>query len=135
MCLEVGHASPAPDCNCGVYGIAELEQLRQHGLCLVPHVAIVAGQVALWGRVLDDGTTEKAGAWRGEYGCPAALWLVEGTLPQPAVASTLDRLRDYGVPVATMALDGAVAGVSAAILRFQGMSAQTNRWASAAPDA
>lgn len=135
VCLEVGHASPANDCNCGVYGIAELDQLRQHGLCLVPHVAIVVGQVALWGRVIDDNTADKAGAWRGEHGRPAALWLVEGTLPEPALASTVDRLGDYGVPVATMALDDAVAGVSAAVLGFQAMSAQTNRWATADPDA
>lgn len=130
VCLEVGHASPALDCSCGLYGIDELDRLRQHGLCLVPNVAIVVGQVALWGRVADDG-----GAWRAEMASPLSLSLVEGTLADDEVAPTVEALRAYGVAVDTVALDDAVAGVSAAVLDFQAMSTTTNRWDTGETDA
>lgn len=129
VCLEVGHASPALDCSCGLYGIDELDRLRQHGLCLVPNVAVVVGRVALWGRVADDG-----GAWRAEMASPLSLSLVEGTLADDAVAPTVEALRAYEVTVGTVALDEAVAGVSAAVLDFQAMSATTNRWDTGDPD-
>lgn len=124
VCLEVGHAAPDRDCNCGLYGIDGIERLRQHGLCLVPNVAIVCGRVALWGKVIDDD-----GAWRGEFARPVALSLVTGTVGEVTTASVLKGLAVYGVPVDTIALAEAVAGVSAAVLGFQAMSAQTNRWA------
>jgi hypothetical protein len=106
-----------------VYGAHDLEALRDHGLCVVPSVLVV-GEVDLWGRVLleEDG-------WRAQYGYPARLHLVPETVDDPARAAALtEALAAYGVPVATMPLADAVAGITAMMLQNQLMAARASRW-------
>jgi len=121
ICVEVGHPAPADRCNCGLYANPDLEALRQHGLCLAPDV-IVLGQVALWGKVVDDEPN-----YRGEFAYPARLSLVvdsmvDDTLPE----ALIEGLSAYRVPVHTTTLDEAVTGMSADMLRFQTMSRRTS---------
>jgi hypothetical protein len=122
VCVEIGHPAPAERCNCGLYANPELEALRQHGLCLAPE-AIVLGQVALWGKVVDDEPS-----YRAEFAYPARLSLVvdslaDGTSPDELV----EGLGAYRVPVHTTTLDEAVAGMSADMLKFQAMSRRTSQ--------
>ncbi len=122
VCVEIGHPAPAERCNCGVYANPELEALRQHGLCLAPE-AIVLGQVALWGKVVDDEPSLRA-----ELAYPARLSLVVDSLADDTPAETiLEGLTAYGVPVHATTLDDAVAGMSADMLKFQAMSRRTSR--------
>ena len=121
VCVEIGHPAPAERCNCGLYANPDFEALRQHGLCLAPDV-IVVGQVALWGKVVDDEPS-----LRGEFAYPARLSLVvdslvDGTPPEDLV----EGLRAYQVPVHTTTLDEAVTGMSADMLKFQAMSRRTS---------
>lgn len=121
-CLEVGHPAPADRCNCGLYANPDFDALRQHGLCLAPDV-IVVGQVALWGKVVDDEPS-----FRGEFAYPARLSLVvdslvDGTSPEALV----EGLGAYRVPVHTTTLEEAVAGPSADMLKFQAMSLRTSQ--------
>lgn len=120
-CLEVGHPAPAERCNCGIHASADLETLRQHGLCLVPDVGVVVGRVTLGGRVLDDG-----GGWRAERAKPATLSVVVETVAPAALGDVMEGLGAYGVAVDTVGLDQAVAGASAAMLAFQAMSARAS---------
>ena len=122
VCVEVGHPAPAERCNCGLYANPELEALRQHGLCLAPDV-IVVGQVALWGKVVDDEPS-----LRGEFAYPARLSLVVDSLIDDTSPDTLvEGLGAYRVPVHTTTLDEAVAGMSADMLKFQAMSRRTSQ--------
>ena len=117
ICVEVGHPAPAERCNCGLYANPHLEALRQHGLCLAPDVVVV-GQVALWGKVVDDEPS-----YRGEFAYPARLSLVVDSLVDDSTPDTLvEGLSAYRVPVHTTTLDEAVAGMSADMLKFQAMS-------------
>ena len=121
VCVEVGHPAPAERCNCGLYANPDLEALRQHGLCLAPEVVVV-GQVALWGRVIDDEPS-----YRGEFAYPARLSLVVDSLVDDTSPETLvEGLRAYQVPVHTTTLDEAVTGMSADMLKFQAMSRRTS---------
>lgn len=121
VCVEVGHPAPADRCNCGLYANPDLEALRQHGLCLAPE-AIVLGQVALWGKVVDDEPN-----YRAEFAYPARLSLVVDSLSDDGSADELvEGLAAYRVPVHTTTLDEAVAGMSADMLRFQAMSRRTS---------
>ena len=121
LCVEVGHPAPAERCNCGRYANPALEALRQHGLCLAPE-AIVLGQVALWGKVVDDEPS-----YRAEFAYPARLSLVVDSLVDDTPPETLlEGLSAYGVPVLTITLDEAVAGMSADMLKFQAMSRRTS---------
>jgi hypothetical protein len=121
VCVEIGHPAPADRCNCGIYANPELEALRQHGLCLAPE-AIVLGQVALWGKVVDDEPS-----LRGEHAYPARLSLVIDSLIDDTPPNTiLEGLTAYGVPVHSTTLDEAVAGMSADMLKFQAMSRRTS---------
>jgi hypothetical protein len=121
-CLEVNHPAPDPDCNCGIYGTADFEGLKEHGLCLFPDVALVVGQVALWGTVVGDG-----GGYRGELGYPVRLSVVVDTVAGGGIDGVTAGLARYGVPVEHTALDDAVAGASATMLRFQAMSLRASR--------
>ena len=117
VCVEIGHPAPADRCNCGIYANPELEALRQHGLCLAPDV-IVLGQVALWGKVVDDEPS-----LRGEFAYPARLSLVvDSLIDDTPVDTLLGGLTAYGVPVHSTTLDEAVAGMSKDMLKFQAMS-------------
>lgn len=121
ICVEVGHPAPAERCNCGLYANPHLEALRQHGLCLAPDVVVV-GQVALWGKVVDDEPS-----YRGEFAYPARLSLVIDSLVDGTSPDTLvEGLSAYRVPVHTTTLDEAVAGMSADMLKFQAMSRRTS---------
>ncbi len=121
ICVEVGHPAPAERCNCGLYANPDLEALRQHGLCLAPE-AIVLGQVALWGKVVDGEPS-----LRGELAYPARLSLVVDSLVDDTpVESLLEGLAAYRVPVHTTTLDEAVTGMSADMLKFQAMSRRTS---------
>ncbi|HEX2119305.1 MAG TPA: hypothetical protein VHF91_08990 [Acidimicrobiales bacterium] len=122
VCVEVGHPAPADHCNCGLYANRDLEALRQHGLCLAPDV-IVLGQVALWGKVIDDEPN-----FRGEFAYPARLSLVVDSLIDATPAEDLvNGLGAYRIPVHTTTLDEAVAGMSADMLKFQAMSRRSSR--------
>lgn len=122
VCLEIGHPAPAERCNCGLYANPEFEGLRQHGLCLAPEV-IVVGQVALWGKVIDEEPS-----LRGEFAYPARLSLVVDSLvDDTGPEALLEGLRAYRVPVHTTTLDEAVAGMSADMLKFQAMSRRTSQ--------
>lgn len=121
ICVEVGHPAPAEHCNCGLYANPDLEALRQHGLCLAPE-AIVLGQVALWGKVIDDEPS-----YRGEFAYPARLSLVvDSLIDDTPPERLLEELSAYRVPVQTITLDEAVAGMSADMLKFQAMSRRTS---------
>jgi len=120
-CLEVAHPAPAERCNCGIYASADLGTLREHGLCLTPDVGIVLGRVRLGGRVLDDGQ-----ALRGETAVPLSLSIVAETVPPERIEAATAALAAYGVPVDVVVIDQAVAGASAAMLRFQVMSARAS---------
>ena len=121
QCVEIGHPAPADRCNCGIYANPDLEALREHGLCLAPDV-IVLGQVALWGKVIDDEPSLRA-----QFASPARLSLVVDSLIDETPAETLlEGLAAYRVPVHTTTLDEAVTGMSADMLRFQAMSRRTS---------
>ena len=120
-CLVAGHRAPDERCDCGVHGSADLDALRQHGLCLAPE-ALVVGQVALWGRVVRDPE-----GWRGEYGEPVRLWVVRELVLDEELDGVTGALAPYGVPVGTIPLADAVAGVSASTLAYQAMAARASR--------
>ncbi len=120
-CSGAGHQAPDEGCECGIYGARDLESLREHGLCLEPD-ALAVGQVALWGRVVDD-----VSGWRAELGRPIGLAVVRELVAGTEVDAMVAALGTYGVPVTTMALVDAVAGVSAAILANQAMAAQCDQ--------
>lgn len=111
-----GHAAPAEGCACGIYGATDMGSLHAQALCLGPE-ALIVGQVDLWGRLVDDGLSLRA-----EYGYPASLALVDGTVPADEHDGVLEHLAAYGRPVTTMAATEAVGPLSAAILAFQAMS-------------
>jgi hypothetical protein len=120
-CLGAGHRAPDARCDCGLYGARDLDSLREHGLCLAPE-ALVVGQVALWGLVLPD-----VSGWRGEYAEPVSLSVVRELLLEEERPGALRALEAYGVPVDTMALADAVAGVTATTLAFQTMAVKASR--------
>jgi len=120
-CMGAGHRAPDAGCDCGVYGARDLESLRQHGLCLAPE-AVAVGRVALWGRVLDD-----TAGWRGQFGRPVAVSVVPEMVDDGELDTVLAALAAYGVPVDTMALSDAVAGVTADVLAHQAMAARASR--------
>lgn len=116
-CASSGHPAPAPGCACGVYAGVDLAALCEHGLCL-PAGGLVVGEVATWGLVL----TEEDG-YRGEYGYPHRLSVVEETVAAGALPNALAALATaYGVPVDTVARAEAVGEVSSAIAAFLDMS-------------
>ncbi len=122
LCIGGGHPAPDPDCSCGVSGTRDLETLRQHGLCVLPG-ALVVGEVDLWGRVVEDSY-----GYRGEFGRPASLALVRQTVDDERhEQQVLGALRAYGVPLTTIDLDEAVAGVTARTLAFQTMASRASR--------
>ncbi len=128
-CLGAGHRAPDARCDCGLYGARDLDALREHGLCLAPE-ALVVGRVALWGLVLPDITgslPERSSGWRAEYAEPAALSVVRELVLDEELPAVLSGLEAYGVPVDTMALADAVAGVTATTLAFQAMAARASR--------
>ncbi len=120
-CLVAGHRAPDEGCDCGVHASADLDALRQHGLCLAPD-PLAVGQVALWGKVVPDRES-----WRGEYGEPVQLWLVRELVLEEELDGLIGALAPYGVPVDAMALADAVAGVSAATLAYQAMAVRASR--------
>ncbi len=121
-CVGGGHPAPSVDCSCGISGTRDLETLRQHGLCVAPG-PLVVGEVDLWGRVVHD-----AYGYRGEFGQPAALALVRQSVDDERhEAQVLDALNAYRVPVTTVELDDAVAGVTAQTLAFQVMANRASR--------
>ena len=121
-CLGGGHPAPAVSCSCGISGALDLETLRQHGLCVAPG-GLVVGQVDLWGRLVSEPY-----GFRGEYGWPASLGLVSETVEDDDLRSRmLQALARYGVPLTLVALDEAVAGVTAATLASQVMSSRASR--------
>jgi hypothetical protein len=128
-CLGAGHRAPDERCDCGIYGAADLPTLREHGLCLAPETLVV-GRVALWGRVIPDvagSLPGRSSGWRGEYAEPAHLSVVRELVLDGELDATVASLGAYGVPVDTVALADAVAGVSEATLAFQAMSARASR--------
>lgn len=122
VCLAGGHPAPAVSCSCGISGARDLDTLRQHGLCVAPG-GLVVGQVDLWGRVVPEPY-----GYRGEYGRVASIGLVAESVEDGAARQRLlDGLGEYGVGVSLVALDEAVAGVTAATLAFQVMSSRASR--------
>jgi hypothetical protein len=120
-CLGGGHPAPDERCECGVHAARDLDTLREHGLCLAPE-ALVVGEVALWGRVVSE-----EARFRGEHAVPVRLSVVRDLLAPEELPGVVERMGAYGVPVATVDLTDAVAGVSAATLAFQAMAARASR--------
>jgi hypothetical protein len=120
-CVVAGHRAPDERCDCGVHGSPDLETLRQHGLCLAEE-PLVVGRVALWGKVVRDHE-----GWRGQYGEPVHLSVVRELVLDGELDGVTAGLAAYGVPVDTMALADAVAGVTAAALAYQAMAARASR--------
>lgn len=120
-CLGGGHPAPDARCNCGISGARDLDTLRNYGLC-VACGPLMVGEVDLWGRIVPDSY-----GYRGEYGKPASIGLVgesvSGDVERDQVVASLEA---YGVPVIVVALDEAVAGVTATTLAFQMMSAKAS---------
>lgn len=116
VCLIDGHDAPAPGCACGIHARPSLAELREEGLCLVPGEALVAGQVALWGTVVEDDH-----GLRAELAAPARLGLVTPAGQEPDQAAR-DHLAAYGVPVDILSPAEALGEVAAAILAHQAMS-------------
>ena len=122
FCLAGGHPAPEVTCSCGISGARDLESLRQHGLCVAPG-GLVVGEVDLWGRVVPEPY-----GYRGEYGRVVSIGLVaESVEDGEDRRRVLDGLGEYGAPVTLVALDDAVAGVTAATLAFQVMSSRASR--------
>ncbi len=116
-CVSSGHAAPAPGCACGVYAAADLDSLREHGLCL-PAGGMVLGEVALWGLVVVEDEE-----YRAERGYPRRLSVVEGSVEAGSLSAAVDGLAAaYGVPVDSVSRSDAVGEVSAAIASFLDMS-------------
>lgn len=122
-CVVAGHRAPDEGCDCGVHGSPDLDTLREHGLCLAQE-PLVVGLVALWGKVVRDHE-----GWRGEYGEPVHLSVVRELVLEEELDGVVAGLGAYGVPVDTMALADAVAGISAATLAYQAMAARASRTA------
>ena len=121
-CVPGGHPAPEATCNCGISGARDLGSLRTYGLCVAPG-PLVVGEVDLWGRLVPD-----IYGWRAEYARPASLALAEGTAADEAEEEAVRAaLAAYRVPVRTIPLDEAVAGVTAATLAFQVMSSRASR--------
>jgi hypothetical protein len=81
------------------------------------------GEVDLWGRLVPD-----LYGWRAEYARPVSLALAEGTAADDAEAeAVLAALEAYRLPVTTVPLHEAVAGVTATTLAFQVMSSRASR--------
>ncbi|MGH9277489.1 MAG: hypothetical protein ACRD12_05210 [Acidimicrobiales bacterium] len=121
VCLTGGHPAPAVNCSCGVSAARDLETLRQHGLCVLPG-GLVVGEVDLWGRIV-----EEPYGYRAQHASPASLGLVAGTVDEDERGLVEDALAAYGVPLAIVDLEDAVAGTTAAMLSFQVMSSQASR--------
>lgn len=113
-CLLDVHDAPAPGCACGIHASPSLEALRDQGLCLAPGEPLVAGQVSLWGTVVEDDH-----GLRAERAAPRRLWLVAAAAGGDAA---LAQLAAYGVPVGALAPAEAMGEVAAAILAHQAMS-------------
>jgi hypothetical protein len=120
-CVVAGHRAPDERCDCGVHGSPDLETLRQHGLC-VAQEPLVVGRVALWGKVVRDHE-----GWRGEYAAPVHLSVVRELVLDEELEGVVAGLAGYGVPVDTMPLADAVAGVTAAALAYQAMAERASR--------
>ncbi|MCA1843694.1 MAG: hypothetical protein LC792_11025, partial [Actinobacteria bacterium] len=107
-CIPGGHPAPEASCNCGISGARDLHTLANYGLCVAPG-PLVVGEVDLWGRLVPD-----IYGWRAEHAQPVSLALVDGTTAddEEEAAAVLAALRAYGVPVTTIPLDQAVAGVT-----------------------
>jgi hypothetical protein len=122
LCIGGGHPAPFVQCSCGISGTRDLESLRQHGLCVLPG-PLVVGEVFLWGRLVHDSY-----GYRGEFARPASLSLVRQTVDdERQEEQVLASLRAYGVPVTTVELEDAVAGITASTLAFQNMARRASR--------
>lgn len=86
-------AAPDWDCPCGIYAYAEPDMLSAPGMIpsMLPSVAIVRGEVNLWGKVI----RHKAG-YRAQYAYPRRLHISARVPWASLVAEALER--DYGVP-------------------------------------
>lgn len=121
ICVGGGHAAPAATCNCGISGARDLETLREYGLCVAPG-PLVVGEIDLWGIIVPEPY-----GYRGEYAVPAGIGLVRESVDDSSRSRVVQALSAYGVPVTTVALDDAVAGVTAATLAFQVISGRASR--------
>ena len=103
-------------CMCGIYACSAPPPSTD--LFLKGHI-FVAGQVALWGRVV-----EHENGWRGEFAYPRALFCVTDMPGQEAPASDrqkarcLSELEEFAVPVATVALYADLGAPENAIARY-----------------
>lgn len=116
-CIGGDHTPPRADCGCGLYGARDLPTLRAQRLCIDAE-PLVVGRVALWGRMVSDGT----GGYRAQYASPRTLSLVNETVPDEAHAEILAALGVYGVPLGTASLDEVVDEVSASAIAYEAMA-------------
>lgn len=74
---RTGHSAPAVHCQCGWYGVNDWTKVSGYEASGAD-VAIIAGQVALWGRVI-----EHEHGYRAQYAYPVRLWSIESPVPLP----------------------------------------------------
>lgn len=91
------HVGPSPgvECGCGLYAARDLATLRELANPDLD-VALVVGEVALWGRVIPAEL-----GYRGQFGYPRRLWVVRESVHtlEWLGALPLAIARNYGVPV------------------------------------
>jgi hypothetical protein len=92
------HDAPGLGCNCGIYA-AEPDVVRTY---LPDHFTTsralpVVGRVFLWGAV-----HECVHGWRASHAYPSRLYVPIGEVRLERVASIVDGLRRYGVPINTV---------------------------------
>jgi hypothetical protein len=98
MCQVAGdeHAAPAAGCKCGIYASRASSHATRYLVGrndpLIVHR--VVGVAALWGDVF-----EGVDGWRAAFAYPERLWVPH----TPAAGEIARQLRDYGVPVETIA--------------------------------
>jgi len=99
------HRSPCAGCVCGIWACRTFEQALSTPAYGADYM--VAGQVALWGKVLED---ERG--LRGEFAYPRTLALIEASftprhprrrpLKAPLLRAAMAQLRSFNVPLACL---------------------------------
>lgn len=94
LCTRAHHDAPQVNCTCGMWSLKERDAVRHYA---TQYMAVVYGEVHLWGRVL-----RTAIGYRAQYAYPKALYLYRGSpyVRDDEFDKMLASLSDtYGVPV------------------------------------
>jgi hypothetical protein len=108
------HTAPHEDCDCGIYATRweiVASQLLHHE-ALPKSLTYVAGEVALWGTVV-----ECESGWRSTYAYPQRIFaLVPRRVRELEVSRVVNGLERYGVPVEPVELSDAAAAIEAQVV-------------------